>query len=212
MRTFSCAVLLLLAGCAPALPAQPLPPPPRAFSYHNQTPLLDLTYTYSAEAAAIPALVARFTAEMRQRQAELVKTSTLEKAFRDKKGYPFNRYSSTTAWETAGRSERLLSLSGRWSEFTGGAHGNHGTRALLWDRASGSARTIAALFSSVSASTKLLAAPWCAALDDQRKVKRQSEALGSAFSECPKLADVALVPTDTDRDGRFEQVTITADP
>lgn len=212
MRTFSCAVLLLLSGCAPALPAQPLPPPPRAFSYRDQTPILDFVYSWSAEAAAAPALAARFTAEMRQRQAELVKTATLEKAFRDKEGYPFNRYSSTTAWVTAGRSDRLLSLAGKWSEYTGGAHGNYGTRALLWDRATASEVKFARLFVNERAAAALLGSAWCTALDAARREKRQGETLGSGLDQCPALDDLALVPADSGGDGRFEQVAIHADP
>ncbi len=47
----------------------------------------------------------------------------------DWNGLQFSR-----AWETLGQSPRLLSLVSSTSAYTGGAHPNTNTKALLWDR------------------------------------------------------------------------------
>ena len=32
------------------------------------------------------------------------------------------------------------------------------------------------------------------------------------FDECPKLSEIAIVPTDNDKNGRFERLILTASP
>src|SRR5215208_1195411 len=106
----------------------------KPFKTESKSKYLGLEYGWSSEANAIPALVKRFTADMRKQQASLTATARNDAAERKKQGFPFNAYSLVTNIATAGETARLLSLRIDTYQFTGGAHGNSGTKGLLWDR------------------------------------------------------------------------------
>jgi hypothetical protein len=145
-------------------------------------------------------------------KAKLTATATSDRAYRDTQGFPFNAYQGSKIWTTAGQSDRLLSLSAAIDDYTGGAHGNHGTHGLIWDRAAGTERVFADLFASPASPSTLLTQPWCKALDAERAEKRQGQKLGGEFDACPKLSEISIVPTDADANGRFETLRLTADP
>ena len=106
-------------------------PPPKAFVFDEKNDLIDFHYAWSAEAAAVPQLVSRFQAELKKAQDDLLAGAKEDKAFRDKEGYDFNGYQSSTDYKTSGQSDRLLSLTSDVASYTGGAHGNYGTGGLL---------------------------------------------------------------------------------
>jgi len=130
-----------------------------------------------------------------------------------KEDFPFNPYSSSTDYKTAGASERLLSLSIDVAAYTGGAHGNYGTKGLLWDRWARKEIQTAGLFTAAANMDRLLTQPWCDALNKAREEKRgEPVGGGGMFDDCPKLSDISIVPTDKNGDGKFDRLTLTADP
>lgn len=193
--------------------AKPAPPAPKAFVFDEKNDLVDFHFGWSAEAAAVPELVARFEAEMNKAKDELVVGAKEDKAFRDKEGIDFNGYQSSTDYRTAGQSPRLLSLFVEASAYTGGAHPNHGTNALLWDRQSAREIKASDLFAEPANRDRLLTQRWCDALNKAREEKRGEPVGGDdMFDECPKLDEIAIVPTDKDGNGRFERLILTASP
>jgi hypothetical protein len=193
--------------------AKPVEPAARAFAFNEKNDLIDFHYGWSAEAAAVPQFVDRFREEMDKAKAELLASAKADKAFRDKKGYDFNAYSSTTDYTTAGQSPRLLSLSVEAASYTGGAHGNSGTNALLWDRLAAKEIKVADLFTALPNMDRLLTQPWCDALNQAREKKRGEPVGGEGmFNDCPKLSEIAIIPTDKDGNGKFEQLALIASP
>lgn len=224
---FAVPLLVILAACGqqspsptaneataiPPAPAARTAPAPKAFVFDEKNDLIEYHFAWSAEAAAIPQLAARFKAEMDKDMAELLANAKQDKANRDKEGYPFNAYTSSTDYQTAGQSQRLLSLSVDVASYTGGAHGNYGTNGLLWDRQAAKEITIADLFAVPSNLDRLLTQRWCDALNKAREEKRGEPVGGEGmFDDCPKLSDIAIVPTDKDKNGRFERLILTASP
>lgn len=220
------ALILLLAACnrQPDLPShnqaatptasvKPAEPKPRAFAFDEKNELIEFHYGWSAEAAAVPLLVERFRKELVKAKADLVAGAEEDKTFRDKEGFDFNPYSSSIDYDTAGQSLRLLSLSAEFGAYTGGAHGNFGTGGLLWDRMTTKEIEVADLFAAPANMDRLLTQRWCDALNREREEKR-GEPVGSdgVFDDCPKLSDIAIVPTDKDGNGRFERLILTASP
>lgn len=219
------ALISLLAGCSqqPASPpaneaVAPAPAPARkpvadAFVLEEKTDLIEFHYGWSAEAAAVPELVKRFKAEMDKAKAELVTIAKEDKAFRDKEKLDFNGLQSSTQYSTAGQSARLLSLKVEASSYTGGAHGNYGTNALLWDRATAREIKSGDLFADPSNRDRLLTQRWCDALNKAREERRGEPVGGDGpFDDCPKLDDIAVIPTDKDGNGRFERLELVASP
>jgi hypothetical protein len=213
--------LAMVFACQRGLSVQPVAGPPpqanvpaaRAFAFDDKTDLVEFHYAWPSEAAAIPVLAARLTKRMNDWRAKLLSSATEDKAYRDKNHFPFNAYTGSMDWTTAGQSPRLLSLSGKLDEYTGGAHGNHGTQALLWDRQAGGEIAFAGLFINADAPDALLHDLWCKALDAERTKKRGENAYeGGEFNRCPDLKELAIIPVDATGDGRFETVRLIADP
>ena len=150
---------------------------------------------------------------MAKAKGELAAGAKEDKAMRDKEGFDFNGYQSSTDYQTAGQSPRVLSLFVDASAYTGGAHPNHGTNALLWDRQAAREIKIADLFAEPANRDRLLTQRWCDALNKAREEKRGEPVTGSdMFDECPKLDEIAIVPTDKDGNARFERLILTASP
>ena len=203
----------LPADASPAPPKPSAPPPAKPFLFDQKDDLIEFHFAWSAEAAAVPKLVSQFESEMKKAKDALVEGAKEDKAFRDKEGYDFHGHQSSTDYTTAGQSGRLLSLSVDISSYTGGAHGNYGTGALLWDRKAGKEIGLADLFAAASNRDRLLTQRWCDALNTEREKKRGEPVTGNdMFDECPKLDDIAIIPTDDDGNGRFERLILTASP
>ena len=204
-RGFTFAALVVTASIIVGAKAKP-------FKAEFNSKLLDFEYGWSSEANAVPALVKRFTADMRNQRTKLTTAAQSDAAERKKQGFPFNSYQQTTSIETAGETPRLLSLRIDTYSFTGGAHGNSGTTALLWDRGLGKEIPFTALFRTASGLIATFRAPYCRALKAERAKRRQGEKRGGDFDQCPAFSDLAIIPADANRNGRFDRVLFVAAP
>jgi hypothetical protein len=197
---------------APAPQGTPPKPQPKPFAFDDENELIEFHYGWSAEAAAVPELVKRFESDLQTVKSKLLKGAKEDKALRDKEGFDFNPYMSSTNYETAGQSKKLLSLRADIGDFTGGAHGNHGTKGLLWDRTGANEIQVASLFAESSNMDRLLTQRWCDALNAERE-KRRGEPVGNGtFDDCPGLDQLAVIPSDRNRNGRFDTILIVASP
>lgn len=195
MRKSMFAVLALVA-IAPPLAARPNQP-----HVAVKTADYSFSYDYPAQAAAIPPLAAWFEADRTRARAAFAKDAA--EARRDAKtsGYPFNGYEMTVEWKVVTDTPRLLSLSSLHWAFTGGAHGNGGSGALVWDKARKQRLQPIALFTSPDALWSALRASYCRALDAER-TKRRGEPVGktgNVFDACPPFKDLTLLLGSTDR-------------
>jgi hypothetical protein len=188
-------------------------PKPKPFVYDLENDLIEFHYGWSAEAAAVPQLVERFKMEMEKAETELIAGAKEDKTSRQKEGFDFHGFMSSTDYETGGQSERLLSLRVGAGSYTGGAHGNHGTGSLLWDRTAAKEIKDTDLFADAANRDRLMTQRWCDALNKAREEKRGEPVGGSGiFDDCPKLDEIAIIPTDKDKNGRFELLTLVASP
>lgn len=178
----------------------------------SDTADLDFSYSWSAEANAVPALARRFRADAATRKAEMLRTAAAEKAFRKKSAFEWNGLQFSRSWETMGQSARVLSLGSSTSAYTGGAHPNSNTTALLWDRRLAKEITLPALLRTGQSWDGAIRQPFCVLLDRERGKRRQEPVkAGSWPSQCPALKELTLALSDDDRDGRFDHLAITAD-
>ena len=225
-HVLTCLSLTALAACEPQV-AQPsggvgesgapiaaaAPDPAKPFVVSSKDGLLEFDYGWPAEAAAIPALDARFRDEMEQGRTEALATAEDDRALRRTGDAPFNAHMYSRSWTTAGQSPRLLSLISETHFFTGGAHPNHGVDSLLWDRATHKEIGVADLFDPPTRFAALVSKPWCDSLNGERIKKRGEQPKpGEMFWDCPPLDDLAIVPLDDDKDGLFEGIRFSAAP
>lgn len=191
---------------APASAAKP-------FAIELKTDLVEFDFSWPAEAAAIPELAGQLRKEMEQVRAKSIEDARESKANSQKLGFPFRPHLHSTGYETAGQSSRLLSLRSDDSADTGGAHGNYGTSGLLWDRRAKREIDFVDLFVAAANRDRLLTQRWCDALNKAREEKR-GEAVGGGgmFDDCPSFDEIAIIPTDSNKDGRFDKLLLVASP
>jgi hypothetical protein len=206
-------ILLLATGCAGPIAAgsgnEVAAAPPSAavakpaaqpVAIDEKSELLDFHLAWPAAVSAIPRLAANIRSAATAHKAELLKSAAEDQAYRAKQDFPFHSYEYGDDFDVRGNTPRLLSLGESWFEYTGGAHPMHGTRALLWDRVAGREIAFAGLFSDGPAVLgRLFEASYCAALDKARAERRGAAGTAPAaddpFNQCPKFADLALIPS-----------------
>src|SRR5689334_18444192 len=104
-----------------------------AVKVERNSAALEFSYSYPAEAAAIPALNRRFQADLATQYRKASKLGLEDlKIYKEQKRGGISGFFSME-WTTAGQTPRLLSLQNQLSTFTGGAHPNTSYGALLWD-------------------------------------------------------------------------------
>lgn len=216
MRTGAILVLLLATGCVPepnqaetptkgaAATAAATPQAtatttlaPLARKTHEENGSFIFDYDYPAEAAAIPGLVAELDADLAKRRRELADAAREGKVAARENGFEFNPYSYSVNWTVVADLPGWLSLTAGVSEFTGGAHPNHWSQALLWDKTAGQSRRATDLFASRAALSEAIRAPFCKALNRER-AERRGEPVNPAsddpFDQCidPAASTVIL--------------------
>ena len=201
--------LLVALALVTALGAAAAPQPVKI---DRQSKLLDFTYEWPAEAAAIPTLDKRFRADAAKAFAEARKYAEEDMALTREQKRDYNQHFYAAGWERFGQSKRLLSLGETVETFTGGAHPNHDFNALVWDRQLGKEVAMHRLFAKPTAFGAVTRSAYCKTLDKERMDRREGEKLGGEFDECPKFADLAIVPADKDGNGRFDRIDFIAPP
>lgn len=193
IRLGSIVAMLLLATAAPTFAQSK----PAGRIVENNTADYEFSFGYPAEAVAIPKLQSLFEKEIKKEQAQLIKSATEAKADATKNDYPYNAYQSGTAWEVAGNTAQLLSLSGFFSSYTGGAHGNYGFGARMWDKkAKKLLKNSSDVFANPKTALSLIRQDYCNGLNAERKKKLGADWKADddgVFSGCPEFADLAIV-------------------
>jgi hypothetical protein len=106
-----------------------------------------------------------------------------------KDGFPFRRYESISDWSLAADTPHLLALVREGYAFTGGAHGNTGYTAKIWDKTAQKPVPFSALFTDWAKARGLIEPAYCAALATEQKPRG-----GNPVNNCPKLSDQPIVP------------------
>ena len=178
----------------------------------SKNEILTFDYSWSAEAAAVPALDRRFRVDAARTKREALATAREDRAARLEMGGEWYGHDFSRSWETAGQSVRLLALEGATAAYTGGAHPNSGTESFLWDRKLGRETDFDTLLLRPSWWTGAIRQPFCTLLDRER-TKRRGEPVkkDDTFGDCPPYKELTVTLEDKDRDRRFDHVRVTAD-
>ena len=200
---------------APAAPVAAQAAPAKARMVEEKSDILEFTYGWPAEAAAISALSERFKKELGELRRDALATAKEDKDSRTPE-IPFNGHYLSKVWTVHGNSPRLLSLAAEVASFTGGAHGNVVYNTVLWDRKAGRPIEVAALFTDAAAAFKAMTSFYCTELDKQRAEKRGEplplQGEDDWMTQCRPLAEQTVAPTDTNKDGRFDLLRVMIEP
>ncbi|HEU4821087.1 MAG TPA: hypothetical protein VFS87_08020 [Qipengyuania sp.] len=101
-------------------------------------------------------------------------------------------------WKVAADTPGLMSLSGEFSSYTGGAHGMYGLESLVWDKAAQRAVSGVELFQSPEALDAALGDKLCRALNAEREERRGEPvppptADDMGFNSCPSVSEATVL-------------------
>ena len=203
MLLFASLVPFALAGCATLFgPTSP-------FAVDRKGDTVEFNYAWSAEASAIPALVRRLRGDLETSWRAASTTAQSDRAEALTAQRPFKGHKFSRRWTTAGQSSRLLSLDGQ--TLIGGTKPSNGAEGLLWDRSARAEIKTERLFAAANDLETLVHAPYCNTLEGERAKRRGGSArAGEAFSACPKLSELAVVPADSNANRRFDRFRLIA--
>jgi len=193
-------------------PTQASPPAAKPFKVEEESSLYNFSYSWSAEAAAVPQLVERFTKDMAKVKSQLVAGAKEDRDERLKQKFDYHTHEVQRSYETTGQSDRLLSLESSIDGFTGGAHGSSGSGSLLWDRKLAREVSVQDLLQPGTSWTGAIRQPFCILLDRERE-KRRGEPVkkDDLFGNCPEYKEVTVLLSDGDKNGRFDHLVVIAD-
>lgn len=192
------------AAASPA--AQPV-------DFEQETETFAFTYGYPAPAAALPKLVAILDAERGKALTELEKQAAEAKKDAADNAYPFNPHMLGISWKVTGETDQMLAMVAEITSYSGGAHGNSGYDALVWDKTADKRVEIAALFNDAPAALAPMRERYCTLLTTERQQRRGVD-IGEPddmFNACPPVSDLVLVPYASDDNG-FDRMMFIAAP
>ncbi len=172
-----------------------------------ENPALHFRWSLAPEAALEPELVRALRSEALAERTKAMREADGEIANPPPGRGPI-RSEWVERWQAEGETDALIALSSRLYTYTGGAHGNLGFRAVLWDRGNARRISFAELFTDPKAALAALQPDFCKALDAQRAVRRQG-VRDPNFSDCPPLADLPIVPVG---DGAITSLRVLVPP
>ncbi|WP_017672335.1 DUF4163 domain-containing protein [Blastomonas sp. AAP53] len=196
-----------------AEPARPAKAAAKPVSFERETPLFSFSHGYPADAAALPELAAMLDTERAQAMAELKKQTAEAQKDAAANDYPYNPHMMGINWTTTGNTEPLLALLAEISTFSGGAHGNTGYEALLWDKVASKRMPIEGLFADMKAALGSMRDRYCDALNAER-LARRGEYAGESddmFNACPPFDELVIIPSAVGNDG-FDRMMFIAAP
>ena len=213
--------LLILAACTPP-EGSAAPPAPASASAAGRTTFADnskdgevvreFAYEWPKQVTAIPALAAQLASERDQALKE--QKAEWDEARREFAGQDctgcMNRTFEKT-WQVVADIPRFLSLSAGWAVYSGGAHGNYGLDARIWDREANRAFDPRELFTSPEALQFALGEAWCTALAAERRQR-----LGGDFSDdgifgCAPIAELTVL-AEASGGAAFDRIGLFAAP
>jgi hypothetical protein len=174
-------------------------PPSKPFQQSEKTGLLEFLYAWPAEAAAVPAIEAKFRKDMETGRADALKMAEEDRKSAQQSGFPFHAHSLETRWTVAADTPRFLSLQSSRYTYTGGAHGMTGYDALLWDKARKRETSIRAVMTSPAAFAEAIHDRFCDGLDKARTKKRGGPIMrgDDPFTQCIDPMKEVLVPVSS---------------
>ena len=189
------AMLLVLPACHRKSETAGKAVPASELSFARTTPDASVRLTLSPEIGQHPGLRMQLYQDGVNELNSFIQTAQGDHVHLKAKGMPAPAYQRTLEWTLAAATPRLLGARQTWSDYTGGAHPNHGSRGLVWDVVRDHEMARADLFVANSDQSRLDSV-LCDAIKAS-KARRPGSIQDAESWPCPKWADsdFVLVPS-----------------
>ncbi len=164
-----------------------------AYDYDQDNDLYKFKYSFPAVAPELASILKR---EAESTETRLKADASQARQDSEAQGFPYHAYEIQHQWQQVANITRFQSLSAQIYAFSGGAHGNTGYDALVWDKQAGKELKPIDFFSSPAALGAVIRQPFCKALDAERRKKRDGQLGGGPddpFSECIDPLEQTLI-------------------
>lgn len=175
------------SAAAVAVPASSAAPVGEARAVKEENKLYEFEFAYPAAAGAIPGLKSWLDSDVEKQRSELVANAREQQAESKKGDFPYRALGRWITWKVVTDLPGWLSLSADLGSYDGGAHGNSGFDALVWDRQANIRRAPIDFFTSKEALSRVIRKDFCAALNRERAKKRGTPidpSSGDEFDQC----------------------------
>jgi hypothetical protein len=176
--------------------------------------LYSFAYTWPAAAGNIPPLAQRLESQLEKSKQELIDSANKGKEEAESNGFPYNTYYFSEKWKVVADLPKWLSLTGDFSTYTGGAHGNYGRETLVWDKKVGRGFPAIEMFTSPKALGDALGEKLCKALDAERAKRRKGQPKGESLADFDKCVGVneATVLVGSSNGKTFNRIAVWFGP
>ena len=156
----------------------------QAYSYAQSNDLYTFKYSFPATSPGLADILKR---EAESSEAQLKADASEARQSAEADGFPYHAYELQSEWQQVADIPGYQSLSAEIYNYSGGAHGNTGYDALVWDNGADKELKPIDFFSSSAGLGALIRQPFCKKLDDERRKKRDGRLGGGPddpFNEC----------------------------
>lgn len=176
--------------------------------------LYSFAYSWPAAAGNIPVLAERLETQLEKSKRDLIDSANKGKEEAESNGFPYNSYYFSEKWKVVANLPHWLSVTGDFSTYTGGAHGNYGRETLVWDKKVGRGFPAIDMFASPAALGDALGDKLCKALDAERAKRRKGQPKGKGLAEFDKCVgvDEATVLVGSSNGKTFNRVGVWFGP
>ena len=210
-------VLLILAACALAMAGchrktqpKPVAAPAETLSFARATPDASVKLTLSTDIGRQPGLRRSLYDDGVKELETFAASAADDHAHLKAKGLPTPTYSRALDWTQTAATPRLVSARQTWTDYTGGAHPNHGSRGLIWSVTDDRELPRQELFAA-NADRNRLDAVLCDAIKAS-KARRPGSTEDAESWPCPRWADSDFVLAPSTVSGKIGGVTFLFDP
>ncbi len=204
------AILLVLPACHRKSQTAGHAAPAPELSFVRTTPDASVKLTLSPQIGQHPGLRLQLYQDGVNELNSFLVTAQGDHVHLKAKGMPAAPYQRTLDWTLAAATPRLLGARQTWSDYTGGAHPNHGSRGLVWDVTGDRELARSDLFVPNSDQSRLDAV-LCDAVK-AAKARRPGSIQDPESWPCPKWADSDFVLAPSTTPDKIGGLTFLFDP
>ena len=170
------------------------------------------TYGWPSAANAFPLLRDYFQTDARQLQGELEASFDEDDRLKDPNNEYKPTYETDVDWTIAAQTDDMVSLSGSWYSYMGGAHGMYGVRALSYHKGSDTMLQANEVIADTDAFVGATQEEYCRLLDTERADRRGEPVVrDDMFGECVPLLNQTLIWKSTGG-GKFDRLEVFIGP
>ncbi|MBV7259295.1 PdaC/SigV domain-containing protein [Erythrobacter crassostreae] len=155
----------------------------------------EFSYSWPGQVAEIPALAAELETRRDAQLAEQKEWWADALADCPEESASCRNLSFELSWQVVADTPRFLSLSHGFYMYTGGAHGNSGRGALIWDREAEASIEPKAMFTSIDELDAAISETACTMLNEERGKRRGGESYGDEGewpNQCVTMEETVL--------------------